>query len=322
MRIIVTGGFGFIGSNFINMLIEKNGEAEIVNIDKLTYAADPENITKSTGKTKIINVIKDICDVTASDDYFKDADALVNFAAESHVDRSIEDSSSFIRSNVLGVHNLLEICRKKDLRYHQISTDEVYGSLSQSSSEKFGEKTPYSPRNPYSATKASADFLVRAYYNTYGLRATISNCSNNYGPNQHPEKLIPKTIIFANSERKIPVYGNGQQVRDWIHVRDHCNAVHVILEKGRAGQTYLVGADGEATNLQVIRRILKIMGKPESMIEFVADRPGHDVRYAIDSSKIRNELGWRPEIDFENGLKSTVEHYLTNIERYKRKIIG
>ncbi|MCL4314221.1 MAG: dTDP-glucose 4,6-dehydratase [Candidatus Thermoplasmatota archaeon] len=320
MKLVITGGFGFIGSNFINMLAEDGTDMEIVNIDKVTYAADPENIKEDTGKAKITNIIKDICDLSPSDECFKDADVIVNFAAESHVDRSINDSSSFIRSNIVGVHNLLEICRKKDIRFHQISTDEVYGSLSLDSDEKFGENTPYRPRNPYSATKASADFLVRSYYNTYGIRATISNCSNNYGPNQHPEKLIPKTILLARENKKIPVYGNGKQIRDWIHVSDHCNAVKLILENGRPGETYLIGADGEATNLDVIHQILKIMRKPESIIEFVADRPGHDVRYAIDSSKIRKELGWRPKVDFNVGLKNTVDHYLANSGRYMRKI--
>ncbi len=316
MKIIVTGGFGFIGSNFINMLFEKIEGIEIVNVDKMTYAADPSNLDPGIN-IKSINA--DISALNGHEDIFSGADCIVNFAAESHVDRSIEDSSSFIESNVKGVHNLLEICRKLDMRFHQVSTDEVYGSLDPEGSDRFTEKTPYNPRNPYSATKASADFLVRAYFNTYGLKTTISNCSNNYGPNQHPEKLIPKSVISALNDVKIPIYGSGLQIRDWIHVSDHCEAIKLILDKGKAGETYLVGADGEKSNLSVVNCILEAMGKPTTLIEFVKDRPGHDERYSIDSSKIRKELGWCPAISFEQGLRSTIDHYINNRRKYERK---
>ncbi len=318
MKVIVTGGMGFIGSNFINMLVSGEDSAEVVNVDKMTYASDPANLQKPEA---IENYKLDISRLTGREHFFEDADTIVNFAAESHVDRSIKNSKDFIQSNVVGVHRLLEITRKLDLRYHQISTDEVYGSLPLNSGTKFTENSAYSPRNPYSATKASADLLVKAYHNTYGIRATISNCSNNYGPNQHPEKLIPKTILYALNGMKIPIYGSGRQVRDWIHVADHCTAIRMIIERGKPGETYLVGADGERSNIEVVREILEILHKPESLIEFVQDRPGHDQRYAIDSTKIRRELGWRPEVDFDQGLRETIQHYIASRKRYEEKVL-
>ena len=318
MKVIVTGGMGFIGSNFINMLVSSANSAEVINVDKMTYASDPANLQKPEA---VENYKLDISRLTGREHFFENADVIVNFAAESHVDRSIRNSKDFIQSNVVGVHRLLEITRKLDLRYHQISTDEVYGSLPLNSDKKFNENSAYNPRNPYSATKASADLLVKAYYNTYGIKATISNCSNNYGPNQHPEKLIPKTVLNALNGMKIPIYGSGRQVRDWIHVADHCKAIRMIIEKGKPGETYLVGADGERSNLDVVGEILEILNKPDSLIEFVQDRPGHDQRYAIDSAKIRRELGWRPEIEFEQGLRETIKHYIVSRKRYEEKVL-
>lgn len=320
MKLIVTGGYGFIGSNFILYWLKKHKKDEIINVDKLTYAADPDNLKDLDKKANYTFINGDIADKEFVERTFKDADAIINFAAESHVDNSIKDSSLFISSNIVGVHNILETVRKTGIRFHQISTDEVYGSLPLNSKEKFNENSKYNPRNPYSATKAAADFLVRAYYNTYKLPVTISNCSNNYGINQHPEKLIPKTILNAYLDENIPVYGNGKQIRDWIFVEDHCSAIELIIQKGVYGETYLVGENGEKRNIEVIRTILKTMKKPDSLIKFVEDRPGHDVRYAIDSRKIQKELKWKPKFSFEKGIKITIEHYLKNKERYLKKM--
>lgn len=320
MKLIVTGGYGFIGSNFILYWLKKHRKNEIINVDKLTYAADPDNLKDLSQNAKYTFINGDIADKEFVERTFKDADAIINFAAESHVDNSIKNSSLFISSNIVGVHNILETVRKTGIRFHQISTDEVYGSLSLNSKEKFNENSKYNPRNPYSATKAAADFLVRAYYNTYKLPVTISNCSNNYGINQHPEKLIPKTILNAYLDESIPVYGNGKQIRDWIFVEDHCSAIELIIQKGVYGETYLIGENGEKRNIDVIRTILKTMKKPDSLIKFVEDRPGHDVRYAIDSRKIQKELKWKPKFSFEKGIKITIEHYLKNKERYLKKM--
>ena len=320
MKLIVTGGYGFIGSNFILYWLKKHKKDEIINVDKLTYAADPDNLKDLDKKANYTFINGDIADKEFVERTFKDADAIINFAAESHVDNSIKNSSLFISSNIVGAHNILETVRKTGIRFHQISTDEVYGSLPLNSKEKFNENSKYNPRNPYSATKAAADFLVKAYYNTYKLPVTISNCSNNYGINQHPEKLIPKTILNAYLDESIPVYGNGKQIRDWIFVEDHCSAIELIIQKGVYGETYLVGENGEKRNIEVIRTILKTMKKPDSLIKFVEDRPGHDVRYAIDSRKIQKELKWKPKFSFEKGIKITIEHYLKNKERYLKKM--
>ena len=320
MKLIVTGGYGFIGSNFILYWLKKHRKDEIINVDKLTYAADPDNLKDLSQNAKYTFINGDIADKEFVERTFKDADAIINFAAESHVDNSIKNSSLFISSNIVGVHNILETVRKTGIRFHQISTDEVYGSLSLNSKEKFNENSKYNPRNPYSATKAAADFLVRAYYNTYKLPVTISNCSNNYGINQHPEKLIPKTLLNAYLDESIPVYGNGKQIRDWIFVEDHCSAIELIIQKGVYGETYLIGENGEKRNIDVIRTILKTMKKPDSLIKFVDDRPGHDVRYSIDSRKIQKELKWKPKFSFEKGIKITIEHYLKNKERYLKKM--
>lgn len=320
MKLIVTGGCGFIGSNFILYWLKKHKKDEIINVDKLTYAADVDNLKDLDKNAKYTFINGDIADKEFVEKTFKDADAIINFAAESHVDNSIKNSSLFIPSNIIGVHNILETVRKTGIRFHQISTDEVYGSLPLNSKAKFNENSKYNPRNPYSATKAAADFLVRAYYNTYKLPVTISNCSNNYGINQHPEKLIPKTILNAYFDREIPVYGNGKQVRDWIFVEDHCSAIEKIIQKGSYGETYLIGENGEKRNIDVVKTILKTMKKPESLIKFTEDRPGHDVRYAIDSRKTQKELGWNPKFSFERGIKITVEHYLKNKDRYLKKM--
>jgi dTDP-glucose 4,6-dehydratase len=251
----------------------------------------------------------DIADKAAADSATRDVDVVVNFAAETHVDNSIKDASEFIHSNVVGVHTLLESAKKYGKKFHQVSTDEVYGRLKIGSKERFTEKSAYAPRNPYSATKAAADHLVMAYFNTYKLETTISNCSNNFGPRQHREKLIPKSIINALHDVRIPVYGDGMQVRDWIYVNDHCSALETILKKGVPGETYLISADGERHNIDVVKRILDELEKPHSLIEHVTDRPGHDERYALDSAKIRKELGWKPEHGFEAELKDTIDWY-------------
>ncbi len=316
MRIIVTGGLGFIGSNFISYWLRNHAGDSVTNVDAVTYAADFRNLDQVSSSPFYKFVKADITDYEVMLDSARNADCLVNFAAESHVDNSIDNSDRFVQSNVVGVQRLLEVVRKTDIRFHQVSTDEVYGSLELGSSEKFTENTKYNPRNPYSATKASADFLVRSYHNTYGLPVTISNCSNNYGPNQHPEKLIPKTILNALNENKIPIYGSGNQIRDWIHVYDHCAAIDLVLSRGDYGKTYLVGGNSEKTNNEVIRSILSIMGKGDDLVEYVADRPGHDVRYSIETSPFFHRNGWKQKYSFDEGLRNTVEHYTKNRTRY------
>jgi dTDP-glucose 4,6-dehydratase len=320
MKVLITGGAGFIGANFIHYWVKTHPEDKIVNLDKLTYAADLHNL-RDLKTNKNYSFIKgDISNKSTVDKLASKVDAIINFAAESHVDRSIADSSNFLRSNIIGVHNLLEISRKHKIRFHQVSTDEVYGSLKLGSSVKFTEASRYAPKNPYAATKASADHLVNAYYNTYDLPVTISNCSNNYGPYQHPEKLIPKTIINAILGNEIPVYGNGLQIRDWIYVEDHCSALDIILKKGLYGETYLVGVNNERQNIDVVKMILTQLEVNKDAIKFVADRPGHDVRYAIDSTKIKKKLGWKPKFGFENGLTMTIAHYIKNFKSYSNKL--
>ncbi len=308
MKLLVTGGAGFIGSNFIHYWFSKHPKDDIINVDKLTYAADLSNLS-GIEKYKYMFVKDDIANAYAMEKIIKDVDAVVNFAAESHVDNAIKSSREFIHSNILGAQTLLEASRKFEKRFHQVSTDEVYGSLPLNSKEKFSEKSPYDPRNPYAATKAGADYIARAYFNTYKMDVTISNCSNNYGPRQHIEKLIPKSITNALSNKKIPVYANGLQVRDWIYVIDHCSAIDRILKKGAPGETYLVGSNNERQNIAVIRHILKYLSRDDSLIEHVTDRPGHDLRYAIDSTKITKELGWKPTHKFEKSLDKTIEWY-------------
>ena len=317
MRLLVTGGLGFIGSNFINYWLSNHPDDYIVNADKVTYAANFDNINKPNYRNyKFVKA--DINDKKVMEELIASSDAIINFAAESHVDNSISSPEEFLKSNYMGVFNILELVRKYDKRFHQVSTDEVYGSLPLDSHNCFDEKSCYNPRNPYSSTKAAADHLIRAYVNTYGIKATISNCSNNFGPNQHPEKLIPKTILNALSNRRIPIYGSGKQVRDWIYVEDHCIALDFILHNGRIGETYLVSSENEMSNIEVVNKILSILDAPNNLIEHVSDRPGHDKRYALSPEKIKKELGWFPRNNFEDALRKTINHYQENISKYIR----
>ena len=312
MKLLVTGGAGFIGSNFVHYILKTYPDYEVVNLDALTYAGNLENL-KGLEKNPSYKFVKgDICDAELVDELVKDVDIIIHFAAESHVDRSITDPESFIRTNIIGTHVLLEAAKKNgNKRFHHVSTDEVFGSL-EPTDPKFNELTPYDPRSPYSASKASSDHLVRAYYHTYGLPITISNCSNNYGPFHFPEKLIPLAITNLIEGKTVPVYGNGLQVRDWLHVEDHCRAIDVIIHKGKIGETYCVGGDSEKTNLELVKLILKTMCRDESWIEYVEDRKGHDKRYAIDFSKIKNELGFEPQVKFEDGIAKTIAWFVEN----------
>ncbi len=322
MNLLVTGGAGFIGSNFVLYWLKKYPEDMLVNFDKLTYAGNPENL-KSVENNKNYKFVKgDICDGKLVNEIMKnyEIDTIIHFAAESHVDRSILDASPFIKTNIVGTYTLLEAALKNKIkRFHHISTDEVFGSLSLDSKEKFNEKTAYNPRSPYAASKASADHLVRAYYQTYNLPVTISNCSNNFGPYHFPEKLIPLAITNILEGKKVPIYGDGLYVRDWLFVEDHCTAIDAIIHKGRIGETYLIGGmTKEISNIDIVQKILNIMGKDEELIEFVKDRPGHDRKYSVDWSKINKELGWHPKHDFDEALKLTVEWYVKNQEWWKK----
>ncbi len=308
-RILVTGGCGFIGSNFVRYMLRTHPDIEIWNLDALTYAGNLENLKEVEDDPRHHFVRGDITDRDTVERVIgAGIDAVINFAAESHVDRSIHDSTPFIKTNVLGTQVLLDVARKHNVpRYIQISTDEVYGSLGPTG--YFTEQTPLAPNSPYSASKAAADLLVRAYHHTFGFPAIITRCSNNYGPYQFPEKLIPLFIANAMNDQPLPLYGDGLQVRDWIHVLDHCRAIDLVLERGVPGEVYNIGGRCEKTNLEVTRTILELLGKPESLIRFVQDRPGHDRRYAIDCSKIERELGWQPEIPFEQGIRDTIRWY-------------
>ena len=312
MNLLVTGGCGFIGSNFIEHVIDKKQVYKLVNVDCLSYAGSLDNTKKFKSHPKYLLENYDLANYSNTYDTFykHDITHVVHLAAETHVDNSILDADVFLTSNVVGTYNLLKAALKfKIKRFHHVSTDEVYGHLNKKE-KKFSEKTPYDPRNPYAASKAGADFLVRAYFNTYGLPATISNCSNNYGPNQHKEKFIPTVINSLINENNIPIYGKGDNIRDWIYVGDHCNAIWKILTKGKAGETYLVGACCEKTNLEITYKICKILDKdPKEYISFVKDRLGHDFRYAINSHKIQKDLKWRPKMTLEKGLRKTVKHY-------------
>ncbi|MEM0134100.1 MAG: dTDP-glucose 4,6-dehydratase, partial [Thermoplasmatales archaeon] len=295
---------------------KKHSGDEVINVDKITYASN-HLVEKEFANVPNYTFLKaDINDYEALKAIVKDSDLIVNFAAESHVDNSIAAPDQFIKSNILGVYSLLKIALQTGIRFHQVSTDEVYGSLSLKSKARFSETSRYDPRNPYSATKASADFLVRAFANTYRLPLTISNCSNNYGPYQHPEKLVPKAILNALRYKEIPIYGSGRQIRDWIYVEDHCSAIELITKKGEPGKTYLVGGDGETTNLEIVGLILNKLGRSEDLIKFVKDRPGHDLRYAIKTSNALRKLGWKKSTDIDNGLKTTIDHYVFNQDYY------
>lgn len=308
-KILVTGGAGFIGSNFIRYMLQEH-PYHIINLDALTYCGNLENLRGVEDDPRYTFVRGSITDRKLVDGIIKDVDAVINFAAESHVDRSIEDPEIFIRTNILGTQTLLEASRKHGVeRFIQISTDEVYGSAEKG---YFTEETPLAPNSPYSASKASADLMVRAYHRTYGLPVNITRCSNNYGPYQFPEKLIPLMITNALENKPLPVYGDGMNVRDWIHVLDHCRAVDLVLHRGRVGEVYNIGGNSERRNIEIVELIVRELGKDESLIRFVEDRPGHDRRYAIDASKIRNELGWKPLYSFEEGIRETIRWYIDN----------
>ena len=311
-RLLVTGGAGFIGSNFVRWVLANHPGVTITVLDALTYAANPANIA-GLPASQVELVVGDICDAALVDRLVAEADAVVNFAAESHNDNSIENPAPFVRTNVTGTFTLLEACRRHGVRFHHVSTDEVYGDLALDDPRCFTEESPYRPSSPYSSTKAASDHLVRAWHRTYGVAATISNCSNNYGSRQHVEKFIPRQITNILRGVRPKLYGDGLNVRDWIHVEDHCSAVWEVLTRGRPGETYLVGADGERSNIEVLRAILRLMGRDEDDFDWVRDRPGHDRRYAIDPTKLRDELGWRPaHADFERGLAETISWYGQN----------
>lgn len=326
MKILVTGGAGFIGSNFIYYMLKKHPDYKIVCIDKLTYAGNMETLAEALKNPNFSFVKADIADRKVVYDLFEKEkfDKVVNFAAESHVDRSIETPEIFLATNVMGTQVLLDASRKYGVkRYHQVSTDEVYGDLPLDRKDLFfTETTPIHTSSPYSASKASADLLVLAYHRTYGLPVTISRCSNNYGPYHFPEKLIPLVISRALADESLPIYGKGENVRDWLFVEDHCSAIDLIIHNGREGEVYNIGGHNEKTNLEVVKEILKQLGKPESLITYVTDRPGHDMRYAIDPMKIVTELGWKPAHDFESGIKYTVEWYLNNRKWWENIING
>ena len=308
-HILVTGGCGFIGANFVRYVARNHPDTHITVLDKLTYAGNPENIA-GLPQSQVELVVGDICDAALLDRLVPECDAIVHFAAESHNDNSIADPEPFIRTNVEGTMRLLEAARRYDVRFHHISTDEGYGDLALDDPARFTEHSPYRPSSPYSASKAASDHLARAWVRTYGLRATISNCSNNYGPYQHVEKFIPRQITSILEGMRPKLYGTGANVRDWIHVDDHSSAVWEILTRGSIGETYLIGADGEKSNIDVLRMILRLMGQSEDAFDWVRDRPGHDRRYAIDPTKLRIELGWRPaHTDFERGLQGVIDWY-------------
>jgi dTDP-glucose 4,6-dehydratase len=311
MKILITGGAGFIGSNFTHYLVKHRPDWDVTVYDKLTYAGNLKNLELIKDQIKFVHA--DICDQNTIDEQIAKNDLVVHFAAESHNDNSLLSPWPFVETNIIGTYRILEAVKKYNKRLHHISTDEVYGDLKLDDPAKFTPDTPYNPSSPYSSTKASSDLLVRAWIRSFKIQATISNCSNNYGPFQHVEKFIPRQITEILEGRKPKLYGNGQNIRDWIHTEDHSSAVLKILEKGVIGETYLIGADGEKNNKQVIELILKLMNKDSDYYELVSDRPGHDLRYAIDSSKLREELGWKPKYtNFEEGLKNTIYWYKNN----------
>lgn len=326
MKICVTGGAGFIGGNFVQYMVKKYPDYEILNLDLLTYAGNLETLKPVENEPNYRFVRGDIADRSFIMDLFakEKFDVVVNFAAESHVDRSISEPGIFVQTNVMGTQVLLDACKEYGVkRFHQVSTDEVYGDLPIDRPDLFfHEDTPLHTSSPYSSSKASADLFVMAYERTFGLPVTISRCSNNYGPYQFPEKLIPLILSRALEDEPLPVYGKGENVRDWLHVEDHCTAIDLIIHKGQSGEIYNVGGHNEKTNLEVVKTILKEVGKPESLIEFVTDRPGHDLRYAIDPSKIERELGWKPRYNFDTGIRQTIQWYLDNKGWWENIISG
>ena len=326
MKVLVTGGAGFIGGNFVHHMVNKYPDYQIVNLDLLTYAGNLETLKPVEDKPNYKFVKGDIADEAFIMDLFEKEkfDVVVNFAAESHVDRSIEDPGIFVQTNVMGTRVLLDASRKFGVkRYHQVSTDEVYGDLPLDRPDLFfTENTPIHTSSPYSASKASADLFVLAYHRTFGTPVTVSRCSNNYGPYHFPEKLIPLMISRALADEELQVYGNGENVRDWLHVSDHWEAIDLIIHKGKVGEVYNIGGHNERTNLQVVQTILKALDKPESLIKYVKDRPGHDRRYAIDPTKIETELGWKPKYNFDTGIAQTIQWYLDNEDWWKHIISG
>ncbi len=312
MKLLVTGGAGFIGSNFVRRTLINRPDVSIFVLDALTYAGSLENLSGLEGKYEFVE--GNILDSALVDSLVGRVNQVVHFAAESHNDNSLKSPKPFVDTNILGTYELIQACVKHDVKFHHISTDEVFGDLPLEGNEKFTAETPYNPSSPYSSSKASSDLLVRAWVRSFGLKATISNCSNNFGPYQHEEKLIPRMISLIAAGKKPELYGNGANVRDWIHVDDHNDGVWAILERGQIGRTYLLGADNQRSNLQVVNALLQILGKPEDFIEFIADRPGHDLRYAIDASATEAELGWKPKHgNFEEKLAETVKFYLSRI---------
>ncbi len=335
--ILITGGAGFIGSNFVKLMLDKHPEYKIINIDALTYAGNIENLKEVSDNSNYVFIKADIRDREKIEEIFSlyDIDNVVNFAAESHVDRSIEEPEVFLTTNVIGTQTLLDVakkywkvnpedkyCReyKEGVKFLQVSTDEVYGALGKTG--MFVETMPLMPNSPYSASKASADMVVRAYHETFGMPINITRCSNNYGPYQFPEKLIPLMINNCLKEKDLPVYGDGMQVRDWLHVSDHCSAIDTVLHKGVDGEVYNIGGNNEKANIEIIKLIIKTLGKSEDLIKYVKDRPGHDRRYAIDNTKITTELGWEPVYTFEKGIKETIEWYLSNTEWFENIVSG
>lgn len=317
MKLLVTGGLGFIGTNFIQYWFSNHHQDSIVNLDKVTYAANPQNLTDIEGKFNYRFVQGDILDEKIVDSLVADSDVIVHFAAESHVDRSIDDPLLFVKTNVLGTYVLLNAAKKYQKRFHHVSTDEVFGSIPFGSEAQFNENTSYDPSSPYSASKASSDHFVRSFYKTFNLPITISNCSNNYGPYQHPEKMIPRTITNLLADEKIKIYGKGENIRDWLYVTDHCRAIEAIILRGKIGETYCIGGLKKGTsNLELVKKIINLMGKDESYIEYVPDRPAHD-NYAVNWDKINQQLGWEPEYNLDSGLQATIDWYTQNQTWYE-----
>ena len=314
MKLLVTGGLGFIGSNFITKILDEKSDFEVINVDAQLHGADKRNLSGIENNENYEFVNGNITNKRLMEELISKCDAVVNFAAESFVDRSINDANPFLVSNIRGTFTILDIITKQKKRMIQISTDEVFGSLPKGSAD---EQTKFNPSSPYAATKAAAELLINSFSITHNSDVVITRCTNNYGPRQFPEKLIPKTIILAKQERSIPIYGNGKNLRDWIFVDEHCDAVYEILINGKAGQAYNISANNEISNVQIVHKILEIMGKSNDLIEFVEDRPGHDQRYSLDSSKIKNEFGWSTKINFEEGIRKTIEWYEKNFSYYE-----
>jgi dTDP-glucose 4,6-dehydratase len=322
-NVLITGGAGFIGSNYVRYFLRRRRGVRAINLDKLTYAGNLENLEDIAEDPQYVFEKGDICDRSAVEALFQkfNIDTVIHFAAESHVDRSIIGSAVFIQTNVVGTHVLLDVAKERGVeRFLHVSTDEVYGSLG--STGRFTESTPLHPNSPYAASKASSDFLALAYHHTFGLPVVVTRCSNNYGPFQFPEKLIPLMIINALNDKPLPVYGDGLNVRDWLFVEDHCAAIDVVLQHGKVGEVYNIGGDNEWRNIDIVKLVLQKMGKPDRLINFVKDRPGHDRRYAIDAGKMKTELGWKPTFQFERGLSETVKWYLDNREWWQRVMTG